>query len=295
MKISVVLPNWNGRKQLEENLPFVLKEKPAEVLIVDDASTDESVNFIKSNFPQIKLLQNSTNRNFAFTVNRGVKEASNELVCILNTDVRPHPGYLKNSFKYFEDKTVFGISLHEVGSGPSVAQFTDGFIGYKAGHEEISVQPSFWVSGGSSIIRKDVWNKLDGFDEKNFPYYWEDLDISYRAAKRGYKLLWVPDCTVEHRHETFYNNKYPSKVLARQKEKRQLVFMWKNITDPKLTSQHIKGLIQRVVKTPGYIRIIVPVFINLPSILALRAVEKRESTTNDSQVIKIGGGGNSFQ
>ncbi len=92
--------------------------------------------------------------------------------------------------------------------------------------------------------------KLGGFDSKLFPFYFEDLDLSYRAAKRGYKLLWAHDCPVEHRHETYYNNLFTSETLDFMKQTRLLLFIWKNLTDKILFTQHLKALPKRVLTAP---------------------------------------------
>jgi GT2 family glycosyltransferase len=290
MKISVVIPNWNGRKQLEENLPFVLKEKPDEVIVVDDASIDDSCEFITGNFPNVKLLKNEKNVNFAETVNRGVDNSSHELVCILNADVRPRPKFISNAIKYFKDDKLFGITLHESENGPAVSKFELGFVGFDRGKESNIPQRTFWISGGSSILRKDLWEKLGGFDSELFPFYWEDLDISYRASKRGYKLLWAPDCIVDHRHETFYKQKYSSSKLSFEKEVRQLVFIWKNITDNDLFLDHIKGLSKRILKSPGYSKVLIATILKLSDILPKRRLEKLYSLVSDKEVFTISSG-----
>ncbi len=290
MKISIVIPCWNSKKQLEDNIPFVLSDRPDEIIVVDDASEDSSVHFLKEKYPQIKIIQNQYNKNFAFTVNRGVSQAKHELICILNADVRPHKNYLKNAIKYFKDQNVFGVTLHELGNGPSISDFRRGFIGYKKGKEKAMLGKSFWLSGGSCIVRKNIWEKLNGFDAQLFPFYWEDLDISYRAAKRGFELLWIPDSVVEHRHETYYKQKYTAEYLSLQKEVRQLLFIWKNLTDGSLFILHILGLLARVIKSPGYIKIVLLAMRKIPSVYQKRKIEIKESKISDKLVLEAASG-----
>ena len=291
MNISVVIPNWNGKTHLQKNLPHVLAENPSDVIVVDDRSQDESVSLLESEFPQVRLLQNQSNRNFAFTVNRGVTHANSDLVCILNTDVQPKSGFLKNAPKYFEDPKLFGVTLHESGFGPSLPVFEDGFIGYKKGSEKKVTQSTFWLSGGSCIVRRSIWDELGGFDDKLFPFYWDDLDISYRASKRGYKLLWVPDCRVDHQHETFYSQKYPASKLAFTKEVHQLTFIWKNLTQPELFIKHLKGLANRIVGSPGYSKVFLSTISSLPLILNSRQLEAKQSVISDSTALGLVGKG----
>ncbi len=286
MRTSVILPNWNGLSQLKANLPFLLRENPDEIIIVDDFSSDESAIFIANTYPQIKLIRNEKNLNFAESVNRGVKTATGEIVCLLNTDVRPQPEFLKNAKKYFSNKSLFGISLHETNYGPSLSEFEDGFIGYLAGVESNKPQKTFWISGGSCILRKDIWDQLNGFDSGLFPFYWEDLDISYRAAKRGYSILWVPDCRVLHDHETFYKKKLSSSTLSFIKETRQLIFIWKNLTDTDLFLEHLKGIARRVMLSPGYLKVVIACLYNLPQVTNKRKIEARSAVISDREILR---------
>src|SRR5687767_13648160 len=95
MKISIVIPNYNGRLLLEKNLPKVIKEsKDAEIIVVDDASTDDSIDFLKKNFTKIKVIKKDKNTGFSSTVNLGVQKATGELVVLLNSDAYPKKNYL---------------------------------------------------------------------------------------------------------------------------------------------------------------------------------------------------------
>src|SRR3972149_4612484 len=95
-KISVVIPNFNGYDLLAKNLPSILKHCPnCQIVVVDDASTDDSVNFINKNFKKIKLIQLPKNKGFAHAANIGVKAADGNLVLLLNSDVVPRVNFLK--------------------------------------------------------------------------------------------------------------------------------------------------------------------------------------------------------
>src|SRR4030043_315219 len=95
MKTSVVIPNWKGRSLLEKNLPAVLATKPDEVIVVDDASPDDSNTFLEKNYPQVKLIKHQKNLGFAAGCNSGVKAAKSEIVVLLNLDVVPEKDALE--------------------------------------------------------------------------------------------------------------------------------------------------------------------------------------------------------
>jgi len=290
LKISIVIPNWNGRKQLEENLPHIISQNPHEIIIIDDCSHDDSIKYVKSKFKGVKIIENKKKLHFAQSCNEGVTTATGNLVCLLNADVKPQNSFLSNSQKYFSDPNLFGISLHEKGFGPSLSEFKDGFIGFKKGNESQTPQSTFWISGGSSIIRRSLWKKLGGFDSKLFPFYFEDLDLSYRAAKRGYKLLWAHDCPVEHKHETYYNSLFTSETLDFMKQTRLLLFIWKNLTDKILFAQHLKALPERVLTAPGYIKIILSALSKIGAVISRRKEEKIKSVITDTEILEKSAG-----
>lgn len=260
--VSVVIPNLNGEKLLEKNLPFLLKAKDnpknniIEIIIVDDGSWDGSVKLITKNFPQVKLIKHKVNRGFSAGVNTGTRMAKGDLVLLINTDVIPSINFLEPVFKHFEDKRVFAVSLHEKGYGWARGSFGEGYIQLGMGEETKTSHRSFYVSGGSGVFRRSIWMELSGMDEKLLsPFYWEDIDICYRAEKRGYINLWEPEGKVEHHHESTIS-KFPKSYVQRVKERNQLLVIWKNIHSPKLIRNHIVGILKRAITHPGYFRII---------------------------------------
>jgi len=106
MRISVLIPNYNGRHLLEKNLPVILKacerwkKGEWEVIIVDDASTDDSVDFLKKNYPQVKIVRHAKNQRFAAACNSGVRAAKGDIVVLLNNDVAPEVNFLEPLIAY---------------------------------------------------------------------------------------------------------------------------------------------------------------------------------------------------
>lgn len=287
---SIVIPNFNGLYLLQKYLPLLVKEfnneinKILEIIVVDDCSTDSSVDFIKNNFPQILIVKNKKNRGFSASVNIGVRSSKGKYVVLLNSDVEVTSDFLKDIFVLFDDKSVFGISLHENGFGYAKAVFKEGFICHSPGHEAQIITKTFWVSGGSGIFRKDMWEKLGGMDDKLFKFYWEDIDLSYRAQKRGYKLLWTPYSKVFHNHESTMSKTFTKRKLNRIQETNQLIFIWKNLTSVPMLKKHIIGLFDRIIKHPGYIIIVINSLKKINSILRARKKEKRDCKVSDEAI-----------
>ncbi|HKB88326.1 MAG TPA: glycosyltransferase family 2 protein [Patescibacteria group bacterium] len=290
LKVSVVISNLNGEKLLENNLPKLIDAKNyspnniLEIIIVDDGSWDGSVALLKTKFPEVRLFKHTANRGFSAAVNTGVRAAKGELILLINTDVFPDRNFLVKVLPHFEDSSVFAVSLHEKGFGSAKGTFAHGFIELATGEEGNKNHPSFYVNGGSGVFRKSVWIELGGMDEKLLsPFYWEDIDLCYRAAKRGYKLLWEPGGIVEHHHELTIN-KFTKQYIARVRERNQLLMLWKNVTSPNLIRKHIVGLFSRLLKNPGYIKVVIMALSRFGIVMQKRKKEIKESRVSDEVV-----------
>jgi GT2 family glycosyltransferase len=290
MKVSIIIPSYNTKWLLEKNLPHVLNAKKnkknniVEIIVVDDASPDGSVDLLKKKFPEVKVVKHKINRGFSSSVNTGARTSKGDLLVLLNTDVIPEEDFLVSTLPLFKDDSVFAISFSEKGYSWAKGEFKNGFVGHGLGTKTKKVHDTFWVSGGSGIFRRDYWMSLGGIDEKLFsPFYWEDLDLGYRALKRGYKLLWDPDSRVLHKHESTIGL-LPKKYVGRIRERNQLIFIWKNITSPILIRKHMVGLFKRILRHPGYIRIVFMALSKIRQILKARKKEKKACKVSDEAI-----------
>lgn len=290
MNVSIVIPSYNTEWLLKKNLPLVLnafknpKNRIVEIIVVDDASPDASVAVLKKEFPEVKLIRHKVNRGFSAAVNTGVRMAKGDLICLLNTDVIPEENLLESVFVHFENPKVFAVSLNEGGYSWAKGFIKDGYIGHEPGPKDDKAHSTFWVSGGSGVFRRSIWIKLGGMDERILsPFYWEDLDLSYRAAKRGYRLIWEPGARVEHKHEATMSQ-LPKSYLQRIRERNQLLFIWKNLTSPNLFRKHLTGVVKRAFRHPGYIRIILAALTRVRPLVKARAKEKREAKVSDEAI-----------
>lgn len=246
MKVTAVVPNYNGLHLLKKNLAILVRIfGKAGVVVVDDGSKDGSVDWLKSHHPSLKVVEKVTNSGFATSVNLGVKAAEGDIVVLLNTDVIPKPDFLDSLIPHFKDEKVFAVGCLDesvertklVQRGRGVGKFARGFLVH--GRGEIDQTSTLWVNGGSGAFRKKIWETLGGMDELFDPFYWEDIDISYRAQKSGYKVIFEPLAVVRHEHEVgSIQSHYSSKKIKRIAYRNQLLFVWKNITDPDYIISH---------------------------------------------------------
>lgn len=234
--ISIVIPNYNGKKLLAKNLPEVLKAcAECEIIIVDDASTDDSAVFLKENFSQVKVLINKKNLRFARTCNRGVQISSGRLVVLLNNDVAPCKDFLKPLVKKMKDQDVFSAGCREVlsksgkkvYSGRSEAQVARGLLMHRRAKDQTKPD-TYWTAGGSMIVDKKKFLQLGGFDSIYDPGYWEDIDLSFRARQRGWNIKFVPSSLVYHDHESTYSKFFGEEEIIYLSFRNSLLFAWKN-------------------------------------------------------------------
>lgn len=244
--ISVVLPNWNGSRLLEKNLPAVINaSQGAEIIVADDASDDNSLDILAKHFPEVKVVANTTRHGFSGNVNSGVAQAHGDIVVLLNTDVRPEKEYLEQLIPHFKDDKTFAVGCLEksyepdgvVLRGRGVAHWEKGYFIHSKG--EVNGHDTAWVSGGSGAFRRSMWNDLGGMDTIFNPFYWEDIDLSYRAKKAGWNILFEPKSIVGHYHDegkikTSYTTEQIKKIVYRN----QFLFIWKNVSDISIYISH---------------------------------------------------------
>lgn len=283
MKTSIVIPNWRGKNLLEKNLSAVLATKPDEVIVVDDASPDDSNQFLEKNYPEIKIIKHEKNLGFAAACNSGVKATKGEIVVLLNLDVVPEKDALKKILPNFKDEKVFAVSFNEPKWSWARIYWERGTVEHEPGPKSKKTHISAWASGGSAAFKKIIWEKLGGFDPLYHPFYWEDIDLSYRAWKRGYQVLWEPKAVVHHKHEAIIGKHYSKKYINLISERNRLLFVWKNITDPKMMAEHKFYLVRRLTQ-PSFLKVLLLSKMKCPQILVKRLKEWREAKLHDKEI-----------
>ena len=241
---SVVIPNWNGKDLLEKYLPSVIEAlagNPAnEILVVDNGSTDGSAEFVAAAFPQVKLLALPRNLGFGGGSNAGIRAAANNVVVLLNSDMRVAPDFLAPLLEGFADSEVFAVSCqiffadpHRLREETGLTQgwWQDGGLRVRhradAGIDELF--PCFYPGGGSSAFDRAKFLELGGFDPLFEPFYLEDAALGYLAWKRGWKVLYQPRSVVYHEHRGTIGKKFRADEIDAVLKKNYVLFCWKNI------------------------------------------------------------------
>lgn len=222
--VSVVVVNWNTRDELRDCLKSALAADSgsAEIVVVDNASTDGSVEMLHGEFPDVRLIRNAENLGFAAASNQGIKASSGRYVILLNPDCVVHPGAFTELVRFGDahpEVGIFGIRI--LNSNGTVFESCRRFPTLAAGifrnailarlfpnnpyikeylmadwdHSEVAEVD--WVSGAALVARRETLDKIGLLDERFFMYC-EDVDIAYRARQAGWKVMYFPGATVVH-------------------------------------------------------------------------------------------------
>jgi O-antigen biosynthesis protein len=243
---SVVIPTYNGRRLLETCLPSVYRHLPrdmdVEVIVVDDASTDDTAKWVAFRYPQVRLIQLHTNVGFCGAANAGIAAASGPIIQLLNNDTEVMPGWIEAGVAPFSDPRVGSVApLVLVRSDPSrVDSAGDQYalVGWpsKRGHGEpaakwTSKQPElvFGASGSSAFYRAQAV-RLAGAYDPSFGSYYEDVDLAFRLRWAGYVCMFTPHSQILHEVSASYDHSRPE--LQRRMSRNAEVLFWSNLPLP---------------------------------------------------------------
>jgi GT2 family glycosyltransferase len=248
-RIDIVVPNCDGTQLLRRHLPSVLACIAPELLtIVDDGSTDGSVDLFKTEFPEVRVIERKVNGGFSAAVNDGIRATDGEFVVLLNNDVEVPPGFLDPMLPLFGDESVFAVSPRiilpakgNIDEGCKTGFWHHGMFYADQRQGANDVRPALYACGCAAVYRRSMLEQLGGFDEAYSPFYWEDADLGYRAWKRGWKSLYQPASTVYHQHSASIS-KLRGSYTGGIKSRNSLLFIWRNIEDAGLLSAHRRWL-----------------------------------------------------
>lgn len=249
---SVVIPNWNGRDLLEKYLPSVIEATSGnagnEIIVVDNGSEDGSADFLRTSFPEVRVLALERNLGFGGGSNEGFRAAKNDVVVLLNSDMRVQPDFLAPLLGAFTDEKVFAVSCQIFFSDAAKLREETGLTqgwwengGLRVRHRIDAAitepYPCFYGGGGSCAFDRRKFLELGGFDELLRPFYLEDTDLGYGAWKRGWKVLYQPRSVVYHEHRGTIGKRFSRQQIDHVLKKNFILFSWKNIHEwPRLWS-----------------------------------------------------------
>jgi Predicted glycosyltransferases len=251
-KTSVVILNWNGKKLLEQFLPSVLKHSLSDecrVIVADNGSTDDSADFLKTNFPDVPLIILDKNYGFADGYNKALQQVDSEFVILLNSDVETtenwlqilisfmetHPGVaaIQPKIRSYKDKNCFEYAG---ASGGFIDRYGYPFcrgrilevVEEDMGQYDTEI-PVFWATGACLCIRRKDYMESGGLDARFFAHM-EEIDLCWRLNARGRRVMCVPSSVVYHVGGASLNKDNPKKIYLNFRN--NLLMIYKNIPQP---------------------------------------------------------------
>ena len=265
--VSIVIPTWNGRHILQEFLPSVLASAAhyarsgaadVEVLVVDDGSADDTASWLavaaaESAVP-LRTIRHERNRGFGAACNTGVEHARHALVLLLNNDVEIAPDTLAPLTAHFARPGARVFAVHcqaiDLASGRAVGQgqrgrFARGFLRvherYEAAGGRTPPHHSMFATGGSAMFDRRLFLELGGFDALFAPFYYEDVELSLRAWRRGWEVRYEPASRIRHRFSSTIGAAGQARI-GRISQRNRLLLHWIHLEDPLWLAQHLAWL-----------------------------------------------------
>lgn len=308
MKVDIAILNYNGKALLEECLPSIidaakLSSHSVTVTVLDNCSTDDSINFLKQTFPSVKIYLAKENKVYC-SYNEFFKAIDDDIVLILNSDIKVNRNFLDPLIDNFKDKDVFFVS--------SRMYFFDGktYQGDKSkaiirygvicadtrfkGYENSIMEKGFSFSTGNGAFDRKKFLELGGFDELYLPGRYEDVDFCFRGWKTGFKGIYEPKSIVYHKGYASFKVTYSDKEIQKTVFRNSLLFMWKNINDKTILFKMHFWLLPRLLLFVFTFRFyFIEGFLEALSRIKKNSINSRHSKANfkltDRQVLSIVG------
>ena len=254
LKVAIVILNWNGAELLRKFLPSVIKHSDlegVEVIVADNASSDNSLEVLKGEFPDIRTIVLEDNHGFAGGYNKALAQVEAKYFLLLNSDVEVAPGWLEPLIETLDQNDDVASVMPKVLDYKKPTHFeyagaAGGFIdkyGYPfcRGRMFYEVEEDkgqydtpidvFWVTGCCMLVRASVYNELGGFDEDFFAHQ-EEIDLCWRMKNRGYRLLCLPQSVVYHVGGASLDMGNPRKTYLNFRN--NLLLLYKNLPESDL-------------------------------------------------------------
>ncbi|MGB8335320.1 MAG: glycosyltransferase family 2 protein [Desulfobacterales bacterium] len=304
--VSIIIPNFNGASILATNLPSVVAAARAyggdvHIIVVDDASSDQSVAVVSERFPQVKLVQHEVNLGFAETIHSGVQAAVHEILVFLNSDVRPHADFLAPLVEtLMTSRDVFSVS--PLVYDPEGRLQNVSWNRYKMVRGTIKSTPwdlttvrecrnngrqlkSLFASGGSIALKKEMFNRLGGFLPLYKPFYIEDMDLCTRAWLHGWQTLFDPRSRVVHDHVGTIKRFFHAKKIRTIRTRNRFLYLWLYCSRRRLMLSHVPWTVFRLLLRLLRLDLTFPIAL-LQSLAHLRSVNSLRSEMNQAQLFK---------
>ena len=252
-KVAVVILNWNGKGFLEQFLPSLIAHTPswAEIIVADNASSDDSVSFLKEHFPQVRIILNDDNYGFAKGYNVALRQVEAEYYCLLNSDIEVCPNWVEPIIDYldthedvavcqpkllaYHDKSLFeyagasGGFIDKYGYPFCRGRMFDTLENDEQQYDDIT--EIFWATGACMFVRANLYHELGGLDDDFFAHM-EEIDFCWRAKNAGHKVVCCPNSVVYHIGGGSLPKSSPRKTFLNFRN--NIILLYKNLPKRKI-------------------------------------------------------------
>ncbi|MBO9675477.1 MAG: glycosyltransferase family 2 protein [Sphingobacteriaceae bacterium] len=246
--VAIVILNWNGKAYLKQFLPGILLSEydNLQIIVGDNASTDDSVSFLQENFPTVKIIHNDRNYGFAGGYNKVLERVEADYFILLNSDVEVSPNWIKPVISLMESDAKIAAAQPKIKWQLNKNQFE--YAGAAGGYLDIYAFPFcrgrlfnvyefdngqyneqqevFWASGAAFFIKSKCWREAGGLDADLFAHM-EEIDLCWRLKNLGYKIMYCPDAEVYHVGGGTLQTENPFKTYLNFRN--NLIIMQKNL------------------------------------------------------------------
>jgi GT2 family glycosyltransferase len=308
MKVNIAILNYNGKALLEECLPSIIDAANASnnsvvVTVLDNCSTDDSIIFLKQKFPGVRIYIAKENKVYC-SYNEFFKNVDDDIIVILNSDIKVDRNFLDPLIENFKDPDVFFVSSRmyyfdgvTYQGDKSKASIRLGVISADTrfkGYEALIMDKSFTFSTGNGAFDRKKFLKLGGFDELYLPGRYEDVDFCFRGWKTGFKGVYEPASVIYHKGYASFKAAFSDKEIQKTVFRNSLLFMWKNITDKKILLKMHFWLLPRLIFFTLTFRFyfLIAFFDALSRLLAISRIKKNITVNfkrTDRQILDIVG------
>jgi len=240
-----VILNYNGKDLTDrciDSLFRSIENIDYEIIVIDNGSDDESADYLEKKYSFIKVLREGKNK-YISAYNDGVKEASKQWVFLLNNDMTFEKGFIVPILEHISHSDVFAVGskmLRDNGDFEkcvNIPVFRFGYLRIKS-VDVNELTPSVYI-GTHGAFNREKFIEIGGFDGVYSPFYSEDVDLCYRAWKRGWKTYVEPRSIIYHKHMATIGRLFKRRYVLRISARNHFIFLWKNITSKKIILYHI--------------------------------------------------------
>jgi GT2 family glycosyltransferase len=252
-RVTFVVPTYNQQNMMDFCLPPLLAEAGDEhrIIVVDDASSDDTAEYVRRNYPSVGLVRLARNRGFAGAVRAGIAASDTPFFSLINTDVKVRKGFLAALMPHFERADTFAVcSRIELprGSHMETGNVAPAWSGLLEPYHVPPTEPGpiLYAGGASSVYDRAKYEALRGFETLYRPLYFEDIELGYRAWRRGWRSLFEPQASVWHERRAWIGKRFGDAYANETFLKNSLLFVWKNVRDRGLLAQHLAYVCARL-------------------------------------------------